>query len=135
MGTFTAFLTSKGVGILSAAGGSLLLWILAKSLPSFAARKAAQALENLLKTSDSDFKEWLLATVKYAEKKFPNRGEGKQRLAFAVKLLTMNLSKFLKQDQIEKIMTAIEEAIYLMDEELKKAIEKNKPAPPGLGPV
>lgn len=128
----TALMTFLSTKLGIAASGlvaSVILWITAKAFPAFAVRKLSEQLNKLFESKDPDFKEWLLATVKYAEKKFPDRGAGKQRMDFVVKLLTMGFSKYLKADQIMVIVSGIEEAIFRMDDELKKTLKEKSPFP------
>ena len=118
MSALLAALKAKGIGIAIGAGSVLVLGLLARIVPNLVSKHFSKYLDKALDVEKPEDKELVLALVKWAEIKFPDRGKGQERFKLAAEKL-VGLLPFLKGKEA-KIAQMIEEAVWRMDEELKK---------------
>lgn len=114
-----AGLKAKGVSLaLGALGAGAIFMALRKLLPDFLAKLVSGQVDRLLAAKDPEDKALVLAIVKWAEAKIPDRGLGHERYMLAAdKLVAMFPALAKNRDDLAAI---IEEGVARMDEELKK---------------
>ena len=123
------------LGLIGAAGGTVLggigVWALKKwGIPAYAAKIHGILMEALNPTTpDPKLNELLkahaLTGVKVAEYIMPDRGKGIERFA----MVDAWLARFKVPASMRKLI--IEEAVYTMDDEMKKAIKESEQILPG----
>lgn len=127
MTAIKTWLIQNGLSLLLGGAGLGAVLLLAKKvLPGYLAGLMGKQLTKLESKFPED-KDLILALVKWAEKKIPERGQGKERMALVAAKLVQMFPVLKKQESL--IAEVVEEAVWRMDEELKKQGQQEPPAP------
>ena len=108
-----------GVGIGLAAILGLGVKIVPKLIHSYIGKK----MHNLFDGKLPEDRELILAVVKWAEKKIPNKGEGRHRYELVADKLISIFPILAKNRRV--MADLIEQAVIAMDEELKEVFDGN----------
>ena len=127
MEAISAFFAGKLAWVIGGLGVMALFPLIRKALGKFVSKQVGSQLGKLLDPNTSDPKEKelirdaVLALVKLAEYKIPDKGMGREKYEAVAHSLVKMIPILSKYE--DKIAELIEEAVNKMDEELKKASE------------
>ena len=127
MEAISAFFAGKLAWVIGGLGVMALFPLIRKALGKFVSKQVGSQLGKLLDPNTSDPKEKelirdaVLALVKLAEYKIPDKGKGQEKYEAVAHSLVKMIPILSKYE--DKIAELIEEAVNKMDEELKKASE------------
>jgi len=118
MEAISAFFAGKVAWLIGLAGVGGALMLAKRTLPKLAAKWAGKQVSKALASQDKDDRELVLALVRWAEKKIPGPGKGKEKLALVTdKIVSMFPLSDRNKGNVREI---IEESVYKMKEELGK---------------
>lgn len=113
-----ALLKAKAAFAAAGMGGAALAVLISRIVPSLVGKWADKYLGKALDVSNPDDKELVLALVKWAEKRVPESGQGKEKFA-AVSAKIVAMMPVMKRYE-DRLTVLIEESVEKLNQELKK---------------
>lgn len=122
MGTLIAAIKGKALLALAGIGGAAAAALLARLIPKLIGKYAEQYLERALDMRNAEDRELVMALVKFAEKKIPDAGTGKEKYRMVAAKIVRMLP--VMKNHEERIGQMIEDAVSKLDKELKETVKK-----------